>query len=151
MYRHALTVLALGLWLALPAFGDDDAVKKELEKFQGTWTTQSAELDGTSIGDLTKDLKFSIKGDVITIEGSEEVLKQFSKGTIKVDPSVKPKAFDFTVGGGDKKGDVIEAIYEFNKDELKVCAKLVGKERPTEFVSKENSGTILIVVKKEKK
>jgi uncharacterized protein (TIGR03067 family) len=144
------TVLVVVLWVAIPAWSDDDA-KKELKKFEGVWTTVSSELDGTSLNELTKDLKFTIKGDTVAIEGNEAILKAYSKGTFKVDPDTKPKSIDFTVGGGDNKGNVVEGIYEFtNEDELKMCAKLVGKERPAKFETKEGTSTLLLVVKREK-
>jgi uncharacterized protein (TIGR03067 family) len=151
MRLTSCAVLALSLWFAAPARSGDDA-QKELKKLEGTWTTESAEFDGSSIGDLAKGLKFIVKGDTLTLEGNEEILKQYGKGTIKVDAGAKPKAFDFTVGGGDRKGNVIEGIYEFTKeDELRVCAKMFGKERPTKFDSKDGASVLLLTVKREKR
>jgi uncharacterized protein (TIGR03067 family) len=150
MRSRVCLVLAVGLWVAIPIRGDDDA-KKELKKFEGIWTTQSAELDGTSLGDLAQGLKFTVKGDTVTVEGNEVILKAYSKVTFKVAPDTKPKSLDITVQGGDNKGNVVEGIYEFtNEDELRMCAKLVGKERPAKFETKEGTSTVLLVVKREK-
>jgi uncharacterized protein (TIGR03067 family) len=150
MRSRAFAVLAVGLCVVLPVRGDDEA-KNELKKFEGTWAAVSADLDGNPIPELVKGLTFTIKGDSITIAGSEEILKLYSKGTVKVYPDTKPRSFDFHVGGGDKAGDVVEAIYEFTKeDELKICAKLSGKGRPAKLESKEGTGDLLIVVKKQK-
>lgn len=150
MRSRLFAVLAVGLCVVLSVRGGDDA-NKELKKFEGTWAAVSADLDGTPIPDLVKGLKFTVKGDVISVAGSEEILKQYSKGTLKVYPETKPRSFDFKVGGGDRAGEVVEAIYEFTKDdELKVCAKLSGKGRPTKLESKEGTGDLLIVVKREK-
>jgi uncharacterized protein (TIGR03067 family) len=150
MRSRAFAVLAVGLWVVLPIRGDDDA-KKELKKLEGTWVTVSADLDGNSINELVKGLAFTVKGDAISITGSEEILKLYSKGTLKLYADTKPRSLDFKVGGGDNAGKVVEAIYEFTKDdELKMCANLLGKERPTAFESKEGTGNLLIVVKREK-
>jgi uncharacterized protein (TIGR03067 family) len=150
MRRKISAVVAIALWAAVPVWSDDDA-QKELKNLEGTWTTQSAEFDGSSIAELAKGLKFTVKGDSVTLTGQEEILKQFSKGTIKVNPNAKPKTVDFTVGGGDMKGHVIEAIYEFTKeDELKVCAKMAGKGRPSKFDSNEGGSIVLLIVKREK-
>ena len=35
-------------------------------------------------------------------------------------------------------------------DEIKVCAKVIGKERPAEYASPENSRIVLMVLKREK-
>jgi uncharacterized protein (TIGR03067 family) len=150
MRSRAFAVLAVGLWVVLPLRGDDDATK-ELKKLEGTWVTVSADLDGDSLNELVKGLTFTVKGDAITIAGSKEILKLYSKGTFKLYPDTKPKSLDFKVGGGDQAGKVVEAIYEFTKDdELRICANLIGKERPTAFESKEGTGNLLIVVKREK-
>ena len=54
------------------------------------------------------------------------------------------------MGGGDDKGAVIEGIYQWDgADDFKVCAKIDGKERPTEFKSPENSHIVLIVFKRQ--
>ena len=78
-------------------------------------------------------------------------IKTYSKIKIKLDnASAKPHLIDFIVGAGEKKGTDIEGIDEWqNADEFKVCVKLDGKQRPTEFKSPENSNTALIVFKRE--
>jgi uncharacterized protein (TIGR03067 family) len=145
-------LLALSAVLALSAAdpAKDDA-KKELDKLQGTWSAVSAEVDGMPLDDnLRAGLRFVIKGDEFVVKGDDEVVKMYTRAKITIDPTTKPKSMDFAIGEGSEKGTVVEGIYEWNGDQLKVCAKLTGKERPTEFATKENSQTALIVIKKEK-
>ena len=54
------------------------------------------------------------------------------------------------IAAGVQKDAVLEGIYQIKDDELTICAKVFGMERPTEFVSKEGSSTVLLVLKKEK-
>jgi uncharacterized protein (TIGR03067 family) len=150
MSHRTLFVLALAPLLAVAALGADDA-KKDLDKLQGEWSTVSAVVDGEALPDsLVAALKFSIKDDKIVIKGDEEVVKMYAKGALKLDPSTTPKSVDFKAGEGSEKGAVIEGIYELKGDEFRICAKLAGKDRPTEFASKEGTQTVLIVLKRDK-
>jgi uncharacterized protein (TIGR03067 family) len=151
MSLRPLIALSAVLSLSVAAEPAKDDAKKELEKFQGTWSTVSIVMDGTTLDDnLRSSLKFVVKGDAFSIKGEDEIVKQYAKATLKLDPTTKPKSVDFTIGEGSEKGSVLEGIYEWNGDELKVCVKLTGKERPTEFASKENSQVALLVIKKDK-
>jgi uncharacterized protein (TIGR03067 family) len=150
MFLRSLPVLAAGLLLAATARAED-AAAKELEKLQGTWSTVSAKLNGEALPDgLVTDLKFVVQKDKVAVKGDAQILREFAQGTLKLDPSTTPKALDFKVGKGDRKGDVIEGIYQLKGDELTVCARLVGKERPAKFESPADSNVVLIVVKREK-
>jgi len=51
---------------------------------------------------------------------------------------------------GPDKGKTLLGIYELSDDAYKVCFAAPGKDRPTEFNSKEGSGNRLIVMKREK-
>ena len=70
--------------------------------------------------------------------------------TIKIDPAKKPKAIDFTMAGGGEKA-VTHGIYEVSADTFKVCRPTeAGKERPTEFSTKEGSGLAMSSYKRAK-
>ena len=84
-------------------------------------------------------------------QGEDEVAKEYGKATLKVDATAKPRLIDFRIGEGSEKGAEIEGIYEWNgADEIKIFAKVIGKERPSEFASAENSRTVLMVLKRDK-
>lgn len=143
-----LVVLTTGL---LAADDAKDAVKKDIERLQGTWVPTSLHYNGK---DKTNDnnLKFRLvfKGDQATVEGSDAVKKEYAKLTMKLDPSTNPKCVDIVVSGGDQKDAVMEGIYELKDDELNICAKVIGKERPGEFASPEGSSIVLVIFKREK-
>jgi uncharacterized protein (TIGR03067 family) len=149
----ALTVLTVGFILFTPAYGEEkDAVKADREKMQGTWLTVKAEIGGMPLpDDVTSNLKIVIKGNMMTVVGVPEIIQQYGEGTFVLDPSTKPKSIDFKVLKGDKKDDNPEGIYELNGDDLRLCFQLVGKDRPTEFVTKEGQNRGMLVLKREKK
>jgi uncharacterized protein (TIGR03067 family) len=144
------TLLVLALAMASADAPKDDA-KKDLEKLQGHWAMASAVFDGEDLdANLVSKLKFEAKGDQFTVKGDEETAKAYSKITLKLDASAKPHLIDFVVGSGGEKGTTIEGIYEWEgDDEFKVCAKIDGQARPTEFKSPENSHVALIVFKRQ--
>jgi uncharacterized protein (TIGR03067 family) len=126
----------------------DDAVKKELAKLQGTWKFISLEAGGNK---LPED---NYKDAVLLIEGDKHTTKHGPvtySGTLKIDPSKKPKTIDVHFTDGPEKGKTSFGIYELDGETLKICIGLVDKPRPSEFASKAGSGHVLEVLKREKK
>ncbi len=125
----------------------DDAAKKDLEKFQGTWQLISMERDGKKTPDE------EAKKITLTIQGNKFVLRKdaviISEGTMTLDPTKKPKEVDESITTGPNKGKVFSAIYEIDDDQHKICFAAAGKERPTAFSS--GSGQLLQVWKRDKK
>src|SRR5262245_8074295 len=128
-----------------------DAVRKDIARFQGTWKTTSLRWNGK---DLDTDGKFAMQfvfNDAeATIESSKEVKKEYAKITFMLDPSTSPPCVDLKIAAGVQKDAVIEGIYELKDDELKICAKVFGNDRPAAFESAEGSSIVLIVLKREK-
>jgi uncharacterized protein (TIGR03067 family) len=148
---HRLLPCALVLPLLLAADKAEDAVKKELAKFDGTWTTASIEYNGKQFDELAKQLRFVFKGDKATVEGNDKVADEYARFTIKIDPTTTTKLIDLTVTKGIQKDAVMEGIYEIKGDELRICLKVMGKDRPTEFAAPAGASTALLVLKREKK
>src|SRR5262245_6850514 len=123
-------------------------LKKEVRKFQGTWTIESSETGGKKLpaGDL-KGLIVTFVGDKHTVKNGDEVVQV---GTQKLDPSRSPKAIDVTMTEGPNKGAVMLGIYEIDGDTLKVCFDPKGKKRPTEFKSAPGSENFVNVHKRVK-
>jgi uncharacterized protein (TIGR03067 family) len=132
--------------LSLGAGGAPEAQKKELGKLAGTWSLSELTYDGE---DHSK-LKFKVvfKGDEGAVQGDEAVRNQYSKIKFRLDPSAKPKTMDITIAAGSQTDATMEAIYELKDDELRICAKVVGKDRPKEFAAPEGSSTVLLVLKR---
>ena len=147
-WHISIIVLTVGLLVAADGH-QDDAPKKELKTFQGTWVLVSAVKDGKK--------ESGGKGTKLAITGNKYALTQESSavighlGTFTLDPAKKPKATDVTVTDGPDKGKTFLGIYELSSDDYKVCFAQPGKERPTEFSSKKGGGNLLQIWKREKK
>src|SRR5262249_24170983 len=148
--KPKVLVLLVAVLLVAADTPPGDAGKKELEKLQGTWTTATIDYNGKPHEQLARQLRFVFKGDVATVEGSDEVRKEYAKLTFKLDPSTTPKLLDMTVAAGVQKDAVLEGIYELKEDELKICARVFGQGRPTEFASPEGASIVLLVLKRDK-
>jgi uncharacterized protein (TIGR03067 family) len=153
--RIAVALFAVALLVAADA--PDEAVKKEQEKFKGTWIVESFQ-----VGDKTLD---KLKGMTYRFDGDKVFIKvpdgKEIEGTYKLDPSKNPKELDIITPRSDGGKVVSPAIYAFDGEELKICSgatttttdakgKVVGKtgDRPTKFEAKTAG---LIVLKREKK
>jgi uncharacterized protein (TIGR03067 family) len=142
MSKRMATTVAIGLLtvgIGARIAGDDkeDAVKLDMKLLQGDWVMQAFENNGKPISaEEARKIKLTIKGDRYLVNIGERKLEL----TFKIDPAKKPKAIDFTMAQGEEKS-VTHGIYEVSADTFKVCRPTeAGKERPTEFSTKEGSG-----------
>jgi uncharacterized protein (TIGR03067 family) len=150
MKRYVMRLHVIGLMLvSLMAVEDlKDAIKKEYDKFEGTWKMESFMMDGKpSPSKDFADFKMTLKGDTFTTEGAEGK----SSGTYKIDPTKKPKTLDITFSTGANDGVTMLGVYELDGDTYKVCLPTApGAERPKELASKEGSGLVFEVFKRIK-
>jgi uncharacterized protein (TIGR03067 family) len=118
------------------------AADPDQEKLQGKWIVESFEYNANPV-ELLKDAVREFKDDKYTLTPKAgDVIN----GAIKMlDSSKQPKLIDLEVNGQTLKG-----IYEVSGDSLKMCYNLNNPERPTEFVSKPDSGIVLVVHKRAK-
>jgi uncharacterized protein (TIGR03067 family) len=143
--KHTLFVAVAALALAARPSADD--AKKELDKFQGTWMFVSIEANGMPVPEEAfKDIRLTYKDGSYTFKQGEDV----REGTVKIDPTKKPKAIDRTAKNGPNAGKTFKGIYEFDGETLKCCWAVPGGERPKEFVSRAEPSTIIEVTKKAK-
>ncbi len=142
--KNMAFVLVVGLLLAADD-PEQDGVKREMVKFQGTWQFVSVEVDGTK----TPYMGFTVvvKGDQWTVcEGD----RCAAKVTLELDPTKKPKTIDLVYVDVEKKGR-IRGIYSLEGDRLTVCYRNSEKgDRPTEFATKPDSGFVLLRLKRQK-
>jgi uncharacterized protein (TIGR03067 family) len=140
MKSLSLAALVAGL-LLLYQSAEARAVDADQEKLQGKWTVESCAFNGMPVDALKdavreiKDVKYtltSLSGDVFN-------------GTIKLDASKQPKQIDLELNDRTLKG-----IYEIDGDTLKIGYALEGDERPTELISKPDSGVVLVVHRRAK-
>jgi uncharacterized protein (TIGR03067 family) len=129
----------IGAWLLVATWVT--AAEVDLEKLQGKWIIESFLYNGNPV-EMMKDAVRQFKDDKYTLvpKNSDGI-----EGTFKLDSEKKPREIDMVVNGRMLKG-----IYDLDGDTLKVSYSLTGGERPTEFESKPDSGTTLIVHKRMK-
>ncbi|HMF19869.1 MAG TPA: TIGR03067 domain-containing protein [Gemmataceae bacterium] len=144
MLLKPISVFALLFSFSLAARSGD---AKGGDAIQGTWLPEAAELAGKVFSDkVRKTIKLVVKGDKYTVTVGDKI----DKGTAKLNPSAKPKELDIIGTDGPNKGRTILAIYERNGDTLRICYDLGGKNRPTEFKTREGSKLFLVTYKREK-
>ena len=141
--RFITLIMALAVVQTAKSEGSKDSAA-----IQGTWLASTAELGGKPFPDeVRKSIKLTLKDDKYTVT----VGKNPDHGTVKLDPSAKPKAMDITGTEGPNKGKKIPAIYELNGDTLKICYDLSGKSRPMAFKTTEGTQLFLVTYKREKR
>lgn len=119
---------------------------KDLEALKGTWTVADISYNGKDHSALK--LTFSFTGNEIVVEGNDQVKLEYARLKIKLDPATSPKIIDFTVGDGVQKGAAMEGIYDLKNNELRMCIKVFGKDRPNDFTAPAGSSTALLVLKR---
>lgn len=143
MRTALLTLLAAVVIAAAP--GD----RKDLEKMQGDWACTRMVISGMQLPDDDAGAMFrTIKGDEYTVFRFD---KQIGMGTLKLDPNRTPRTIDALPSGPAGKGKPILGIYMLDGEMLTLCFAAPGKDRPTAFESKEDSGHTLTVWTREKK
>lgn len=148
MRPKLLAVLAVAL---LGAAGDEPSAeaKKDLAKLQGTWETVSLNYNGKDFpADGSGSFRFVFKGDQITVTGNKAIQKEYARIKFKLDPATTPRLVDLTVSAGSQLNAAMEGIYEIKGDELRLCVKVFGKERPLEFDAPAGASVALLVMKR---
>lgn len=152
MKKHALVILAVASCVGVAGVltaGDEAAIQKDRKLMAGTWRVLSIERDGkkTTAEQLEKTRS------IISADGTAMVQREgktIIKGNFKIDPTKKPKQSEATYTQGDLAGKTVLGIYEVDGDSMRICYAIPGKDRPTEFSSKEGSGHVLITYKRDK-
>jgi uncharacterized protein (TIGR03067 family) len=148
--RVFISLIIAGFMVGLTASGQDKKdIAKDLEGLQGDWSVTELQFNGKNV---TEKYKFSLtfKGDTATIDGDGAVKKEYAKLRFKLDPSTMPKCADVTVVGGTQDAATLEGIYELKGDELQLCVKVFGLDRPNEFKSADGSSVALMKLKRQK-
>ena len=141
-----------------PASKKEDAAKKDLAALQGNWEIAEKEFMSKKASKEEVALlkgPMIIKGNTVRQWADDAGVKSIvSESTFTLDPTVKPKAVDFTFTAGMFKGEKTPAIYEVEGDTLRICyAMLVDRqqERPTAFAGKGDGKALLLSYKRVKK
>jgi RNA polymerase sigma factor (sigma-70 family) len=109
----------------------------DTDRFQGSWTLVSEEQDGKPQPAPEQKKIYTFAGDKLrlTIEGGDLPEPITDKSGFRLSPTKKPKEID---GLADAKTGM-KGIYLLDGDTLKICIALPGKDRPTEFLSRQGN------------
>lgn len=139
--RGLYYVASLGCALVLVDAATARTQNADDQKLQGKWIVESFQYNGNLVERLKDAVREFTDGKYsLTPKMGEGI-----EGTVKLDSTQKPKTIDLDVNGR-----ILKGIYELEGDTLKMCYNLTHEERPTEFVSKPDSGLIVIVHKRGK-
>ena len=122
--------------------------QKEQAQFTGKWTVRKLTFDGDDHSALV--VNFTFKQDEAVMEGEESVKGEYARLKFKLDPTARPKRIDFTVSAGLQLGTTVEGIYTFSRDEVRICARVFGAGRPSEFHAPQGSNMVLMVLQRAK-
>lgn len=141
-------IVAVAVFVAAGSAMPDDAVEKEMARLEGEWSMVSGEADGIMMPRETvvAGKRVAKAGEVAITFGGQP----YFKAKITIDPSKKPKTIDYSMTEGPTKGKTHLGIYELDGETVKFCFAAPGKDRPTEFSSKEGSQWTLSVWKRVK-
>jgi RNA polymerase sigma factor (sigma-70 family) len=120
--------------------------KADKDSLRGTWIPVSVEENGKKVPEedvKAKNFEMVFAADKVTLPNKGDSMEV----GYKLDPAKSPKQIDLIFD----KEKTAKGIYLLDGDTLKLCVqKDPGSERPTEFVSKEGTNHLLIVLKRKK-
>jgi uncharacterized protein (TIGR03067 family) len=134
-----LGLFATSLWTA--GVIDDDAVKNELKRHQGTWIATSSTFDGQKAPDeITRSIERIVSDNHVVWARQG---KRFAGTTIELDPTPDPKNINVIPDGGRNRGERVLGIYKLDREHLTICMARAGQPRPTVFKAEKGSGWTL--------
>jgi uncharacterized protein (TIGR03067 family) len=139
-----LQLLALASFVV--AAPPEDAVRREHENFNGNWRLVSVEVEGQKMpAQQANELSLTFKaGKFTSFRGGEK-----RTGKYTLDPTHKLKTIDIVHDDGPDKGKPWSLIYSLEGNTLRICCREIGKDRPTNFDTKDQKDVILMVLRHE--
>jgi uncharacterized protein (TIGR03067 family) len=87
------------------------------------------------------------EGDALTLRSEVEVRRH---GIVTLDPSRQPRSINTWDRDGPYEDETLKGIYAFEGPTLKLCFARPGQPRPTEFTTKQGTGFLVVVYRREK-
>ncbi len=113
----------------------------------GNWKLASGERSGEKMPD---DVLKSIHLTLANGKYLAKVGDQTDQGTYTIDASKTPHTLTLTGTSGPNKGKTMLAIFELDKETLKVCYDLSGKAFPAKFESAPETSSFLATYERQK-
>ena len=97
-------------WSLSAAFADDEAIKEELDRHQGTWRANSSIYEGQEAPEaVVRSITRIVEKDHVVWKRDG---KSFAGTKIELDPSRDPKTIDVIPDGGKDRGERVLGIYK---------------------------------------
>jgi uncharacterized protein (TIGR03067 family) len=143
-------LLAVAATAALAtADGPDASARAEEQKLAGTWQADSITVNGNPMAaGEAQNTRLRLGEGKFAQEYAGRRLRQ---GKLLIDPTKELKWIEFSYTGDDGKTENMLGIYDLKGDSLKICLARPDVPRPTEFVSKPDTGHILTTYQREKR
>lgn len=136
-------MIALLLTTALFMAADPD-----LDRLQGTWQLVAMETEGHEVpADELKGRTAVYEGNRLSLRSGADVRR---RGIVTLDSSRSPGAMNTWDQDGPFADQTVPGIYELSGDTLKVCFARPGEERPKRFTTKEGTGFLYCVYRRQK-
>jgi uncharacterized protein (TIGR03067 family) len=123
----------------------EEASRKELLHWQGTWRFHSLEGAKKGPGPDLENRTFFVGGNLFLVREGDKIVQA---GTLRVAPGKTPRAVDAEVAKGPFTGNRMLGIYELKGDTLKVCFDPEGDARPKTFAARSDSDQFVAVYKR---
>jgi len=128
----------------------DDLVKKELKKLEGTWKVVDSLGPDEKVNQIMKEkakFTFSAGKMKVTISGQDSETK------FQIDPSKDPKHFDVIQEDEKKEKRVVLGIYALEDNDSRLLIRSYNdlKMRPSDFTYKAGDMGGVVVLEREKK
>ena len=112
----------------------------DLEKLQGRWYVNTLEIDGAALSsECFAGAEIFVENDRFTSASMGAVYE----GTIKLEPSKKPKTLTMAFTKGPEQGNTNHGIYELGSKGWKLCLTMNGGPAPVAFATTPGSGQAL--------
>jgi uncharacterized protein (TIGR03067 family) len=143
---EVIMLVLMGMLTLLVGAPPEEKAAGETDKLEGHWRMVSIEFDGAQMpAQQVNDYSLSFKAGKFT----SHLAGERKTGTYKTDPTKKPKSIDIVADDGPSKGKNWSLIYSLEGNTLRICGAEVGKDRPTAFEAKKESGNILMVLRRD--
>jgi uncharacterized protein (TIGR03067 family) len=128
------------------ADGKPHAGKQAARELQGVWDVVSFEYKGVSRP--AGPYAYAFDGGKFTFTTKEG--KELYRGTVKLDPTRKPRWIDLTITAGEGKGESWLGLYELEGDSLKLAFDPGGTDRPKALRTSPDNDTKVWLYKRQK-
>jgi uncharacterized protein (TIGR03067 family) len=135
--------LLFSLLACLTGPSQENAVKAELKKLEGTWNVTAVEHMGIKMTEEeVKKTSFVFQGDRLLIKKGATTE---TEAKVKLDPAKSPKTMDVTGTKGNGEGKTLRSIYELSGDTLRIGhGRNPEDSRPPDFNDKASMSIITL-------